>query len=50
MKRKCLVSAALVFVFGLGFYPYSIHAQGPAKALSLVYSNNLNGEFDPCPT
>ena len=50
MKRKYLVTVALVFVLGLGFYPCSLHAQGPAKALSLVYSNNLNAEIDSCPT
>jgi len=50
MIRRCLASAALVFAFGLGLYPYPLHAQETTKALSLIYSNNLNGEFDPCPT
>jgi hypothetical protein len=50
MIRKCLVTAALFLVLGLGFYPCSLHAQETTKALSLVYSNNLNGEIDSCPT
>ena len=50
MKGKCLVTAVLVFAFCMGFYPHSLHAQGSAKTFSLVYSNNLNGEIDPCPT
>jgi hypothetical protein len=50
MMRKCLVTVALVFVFGLGLCPHSVDAQETTKALSLVYSNNLNGEIDSCPT
>ncbi len=50
MIRRYLVLAALVFAFGLGSNPYPLHAQETKKALSLVYSNNINGEFDPCPT
>ncbi len=50
MKEKCLVAAALVLALWMGFYPHALHAQGSPKAFSLVYSNNLNGEIDPCPT
>ena len=25
-------------------------AQTPAKTLTLLYSNNINGEIDPCPS
>jgi hypothetical protein len=50
MIRKCLVTAALFLILGLGSYPCSLHAQGTGNAFSLVYSNNLNGEIDSCPT
>ena len=26
------------------------HAQKSPKTLNLLYSNNINGEIDPCPT
>ncbi len=26
------------------------HAQKSPKTLTLVYSNNINGEIDPCPS
>jgi len=26
------------------------HAQKSPKTLTLLYSNNINGEIDPCPT
>jgi hypothetical protein len=54
MKGKCQVAVSLLFVFLVGVTPSLLHAQGPAqvpaKTFSLVYSNNLNGEIDPCPT
>ena len=50
MKKKWLVKGALI----LGFLPFFIalpsHAQKSPKTLTLVYSNNINGEIDPCPT
>jgi hypothetical protein len=41
-----------VLVLGLFFFfnAASSHAQKSAKTLTLVYSNNINGEIDPCPT
>ena len=54
MKGKWLVAVSLLFVFLVGVTPSLLHAQGPAqvpaKTFSLVYSNNLNAEIDPCPT
>jgi hypothetical protein len=50
MKGKWLFIVAFV----LGFYwmvsGILVHAQKPPKTLTLVYSNNINGEVDPCPT
>ena len=28
---------------------FSSHAQNP-RTLTILYSNNINGEVDPCPT
>ncbi len=50
MKEKWLVAISLVFAFLVGFTPSLLHAQGAGKTFSLVYSNNINGEIDPCPT
>jgi hypothetical protein len=50
MKGKGL----LIVVFLLGclliIYNLPAHAQKPPKALTILYSNNLNGEVEPCPT
>ena len=50
MKKKRF----LIFLLVLGFFgmTYSIpaYAQKPAKTLTLLYSNNINGEIEPCPS
>ena len=42
------------FIFGLVILliitGLTSHAQKSAKSLTLLYSNNINGEIDPCPT
>jgi hypothetical protein len=50
MKGKWLFIVA--FVLGLHWMVSGIpvHAQKPAKTLTLLYSNNINGEIEPCPT
>jgi hypothetical protein len=50
MKGKWLIAVSSLFVFLAGITPPLLYAQGPAKAFTLVYSNNLNAEIDPCPT
>ncbi len=50
MKGKWLVTASLLVAFLVGFAPSLLHAQGVGKTFTLVYSNNINGEIDPCPT
>jgi hypothetical protein len=41
-------------LFLLGFLLILIalpsHAQKQTRTLTILYSNNLNGEIDPCPT
>ncbi|HUL29772.1 MAG TPA: hypothetical protein VLZ03_04895 [Thermodesulfobacteriota bacterium] len=50
MKEKRLANGALILVFFLLFIAPSSHAQNSPKTLTLVYSNNINGEIAPCPT
>ncbi len=50
MKRKFLFFAVCLlglFWVGSGF---SVHGQRPAQKLTVLFSNNINGEIDPCPT
>ena len=52
MKKERFFALALILVF-LGathFIPFSAYAQKSTKPLTLLYSNNVNGEIDPCPT
>ncbi len=46
------LTSIVVFLFMLisliGASP--THGQSHGKSLTLVYSNNINGEIDPCPT
>jgi hypothetical protein len=41
-------------VFGLGILLMIMklpsHAQKTPKTLTILYSNNINGEIEPCPT
>jgi hypothetical protein len=50
MKVKCLL--VVVFLLGIHWVVNSTFAQvqKPTKTLTLLYSNNINGEIDPCPT
>ena len=50
MKPK-LLSIILVLVGSLLILMgFSSQAQNQTKSLTLLYSNNLNSEIDPCPT
>jgi len=42
----------ILFLLGslLIFFALPSHAQKHARTLTILYSNNLNGEIDPCPT
>jgi len=50
MKRKWLVIGVLVLGFCLVINAFPGHAQKSPKSLTLLYSNNINGEIEPCPT
>jgi hypothetical protein len=50
MNGKWFVIGGLVLGFFLLFNASPSHAQKSPKTLTLVYSNNINGEIDPCPT
>lgn len=39
----------VALVVGL-FFSDLCFAQTPSKALTLLYTNNINGEIDPCPS
>ena len=42
----------ILFLLGslLIFFALPSHAQKQARTLTILYSNNINGEIDPCPT
>ena len=50
MKEKCFLIGVLALGCFLIFHALPIRAQKSPKTLTLVYSNNMNGEIDPCPT
>ena len=50
MKRKGLSIGVLAVGFLWSLYGFPTHAQKLPKSLTLLYSNNMNGEIDPCPT
>jgi hypothetical protein len=51
MKRKALFMTIFgVLGFFLLFQGLPLHAEKTSKALTVLYSNNINGEIDPCPT
>ncbi len=47
---KWIVIGVLVLGVFLFLNASPSHAQKSPKTLTLVYSNNINGEIDPCPT
>jgi len=47
---KTIVIGVLVLGFFSFFNASPSHAQKSPQTLTLVYSNNINGEIDPCPT
>jgi hypothetical protein len=52
MKKKVFFVPALIIVFlgATDFIPFPAYAQKPTKTLTLLYSNNISGEIEPCPT
>lgn len=48
--KKSLPMVFLLWVFA-GLTGYGLlRAETEPRALTLVYSNNINGEIEPCPT
>jgi len=50
MKRIWLLTVVVTLGFILAVETAPAGAQKTGKALTLLYSNNVNGELDPCPT
>jgi hypothetical protein len=50
MKEKWFLIGVLALGSFLVFHVLPTRAQKSPKTLTLVYSNNMNGEIDPCPT
>jgi hypothetical protein len=50
MEGKWFVIGTLVLGCFLFVNPFPSQAQKSPKTLTLLYSNNINGEIDPCPT
>ncbi len=50
MKKKWFAIGVLVLGFCLIATAIPSHAQKSPKTLTLLYSNNINGEIEPCPT
>jgi len=50
MKWKCVLTGILISGFVWMAADVYSQAPKPSKTLTILYSNNLNGEIDPCPT
>jgi predicted negative regulator of RcsB-dependent stress response len=50
MNGKWFVIGVLVLGCFFFFNAFPSHAQKSPQTLTLLYSNNINGEIDPCPT
>ncbi len=50
MKGKWISVAVLAVGFFFFSNAFPSFAQKSPKTLTLLYSNNINGEIDPCPT
>jgi len=51
MKTRALVLLFLIFgLLGTDHSAFSFQNTVPVKTITLLYSNNINGEIDPCPT
>lgn len=49
MKRVWFILSFLGLGILLGIMG-TAHAQKQTKTLTILYTNNINGEIDPCPT
>jgi len=49
-ERFFVLALILMFIGATHFIPFPAYAQKSTKPLTLLYSNNVNGETEPCPT
>jgi hypothetical protein len=50
MKKKWVFIIAFILGFHWIIHETPAQAQKPLHTLTLLYSNNINGEIEPCPT
>ena len=50
MNGKRLIAVFFLLGSCLVVNVFSSHAQEPSRKLTLLYTNNINGEIDPCPS
>jgi hypothetical protein len=50
MKKKWFFMAVFILVFHWMIIGTSAQTPKPTKTLTLLYTNNINGEIEPCPT
>ena len=50
MKPKRFWTILFLLGFLLTLFALPCHAQKQTRTLTILYSNNLNAEIDPCPT
>jgi hypothetical protein len=50
MKMRWLLTGLFCLAVVSLLQPFRVYAQGAPKSLTLLYSNNLNAEIEPCPT
>jgi hypothetical protein len=49
-KLKWILSSFVAIGLGLFLFLPPSWSQGNGTSLTLLYSNNINGEIDPCPS
>ena len=50
MKKSSIFILASLGTFLLLVIPWATRAETGGRSLTLIYSNNINGEIEPCPT
>jgi hypothetical protein len=50
MTGRSFLTVILISGFSLILNIFPSYAQKQARTLTILYSNNLNAEIDPCPT
>jgi len=49
MKNKWVMGLTLWAIAFLTLYCFPVQGQTTPPSLTILYSNNMNGEIDPCP-